>query len=113
MSALQSRSVEYYVFEWKFQQSRYINICEINHVPSATPGAQLEDGACTGRGNLATNTCDNWGLAEHIPMVNHWYVIFEGYGIMGILMGFTGVDRTMIDVRTPDNHLFRAGKGVD
>jgi hypothetical protein len=46
-------------------------------------------------------------------MANHRYVIVEVYGIMGMLMGFMGVDRTIIEVGMPDNHFFRAGEGVD
>jgi hypothetical protein len=79
-------------------------------VPFGTPCARLEGGAYTGRGNLSANTCD-LGLPEHIPLVNRRYVVDDVYGIVDIFLGFTGLDRTRLDVGAPDSHLFRVEDG--
>jgi hypothetical protein len=81
------------------------------HVPFGTPCARLEGGAYTGRGNLSANTCDIGGLPEHIPMVDRKYVVDEVMGVVDIIMGFTGLDRTRNDLPTPDSHLFRIEDG--
>jgi hypothetical protein len=81
------------------------------HVPFGIPCARLEGGAYTGRGNLSANTCDIGGLPEHTPMVDRKYVVDEVMGVVDIIMGFTGLDRTRKDFPTPDSHLFRIEDG--
>jgi hypothetical protein len=79
-------------------------------IPFGTPCARLEGGAYTGRTNLTANTCD-LGLPDTIPLVNRRYVVDEVMGVVDILMGFTGLDRTRKSVGAPDSHLFRIEDG--
>ncbi|KAH8712259.1 hypothetical protein GQ44DRAFT_776128 [Phaeosphaeriaceae sp. PMI808] len=81
------------------------------HVPFGVPCARLEGGAYTGGGNLSANTCILGGFPGNIPMVNRRYVVDEVMGVVDILLGFTGLDRTRPDVGAPDSHLFRIEDG--
>lgn len=81
------------------------------HVPFGTPCARLEGGAYTGGANSSANSCDV-GFPDGIPLVNRRYVVDEVYGIVDILLGFTGLDSTRPDVGAPDSHLFRVEGGM-
>ncbi|KAF2030952.1 hypothetical protein EK21DRAFT_100081 [Setomelanomma holmii] len=92
----------------KAEGDAYAGRCDVMvHVPFGTPCARLEGGAYTGRGNLSASRCDLGRLPQHVPMVNRRYVIDEEMRIVGILLGFTGLDRTRNDVGTPHSYLFR------
>ena len=80
-------------------------------VPFGTPCARLEGGAYTGRGNLSANTCDIGGLPDNTPLTNRKYVVDEVMGVVDILMGFTGLDRTRNTEGAPDSHMFRIEEG--
>lgn len=61
-------------------------------------------------GNLTGNDCV-MAWPDTIVEVNRRYVIDEEMGVVDILSGFPGLDRSQGDAPMPDSHLFRVKDG--